>query len=131
MAVDPTDLPEEEKPSEQRHVRPFAEWLVEAQQGTLASELSTSLNEVVEAVNLTGKPGVLTLKVSIKPPGKNADGGTVVVSADVATKIPVPDRKESVYFVDDDCNLSRHNPAQPALPLREVGKPVGSGREAQ
>lgn len=42
---------------EDRQVRPFADWLTEQRDGSLASELSGGLNELVETVNATGKEG--------------------------------------------------------------------------
>jgi hypothetical protein len=110
-----------------RHVRPFAEWLLEQGRGALAGELSDRLNELVEAVHLHGKGGSLTLTVKVAPAGKN--GHTVVVSDEVKSKLPEGAREDSIWFVDGDCNLVRHDPHQQALPLREVDPPVVDVRD--
>lgn len=112
----------------ERQVRPFADWLTEQREGSLSFELSEGMNELVESVNATGKPGTLTLTVKVKPVSKGAVG-SVMVSDDVKVKVPQADRSEALYFVDRDANLRRTNPAQPQLPLREVGKPAAETDE--
>lgn len=107
---------------QERQVRPFADWLTEQREGSLALELSEGLNQLVDQVNTCGKGGTLTLKISVKPTSKGASG-SVVVRDDVTLKAPEPERSEALYFVDRDANLRRHNPAQPSLPLREVPQP--------
>lgn len=116
--------------TEGRHVRPFAEWLHEQRQGVLASELADGLNTLVDAVHTHGKQGTLTLRLTIKPASTNAP--MVTVSDEVILKTPEPERPTVIYFIDDDANLSRANPAQPSLPLREVPTPDTTvAKEAQ
>lgn len=106
---------------EGRHVRPFAEWLLEQRRGVLAVELGEKMNELVDAVNTYHKGGSLTLTVKIKPAHRGE--GMVLVIDDVTMKLPEAEREEILYFIDKDANLSRANPAQPELPLREVPRP--------
>jgi hypothetical protein len=116
--TDETTQPEEES----RHIRPFAAWLAEQRAGALATELAEALNEVVDAVCLYGKAGELTLKLSVSPAARG--GNTIVTVSDTVTaKPPRAPRPEVIFFVDGDRNLTRANPAQAPLPLREV--PVG------
>lgn len=112
-----------------RHVRPFAEWLQEQRSGQAHIECSDALNELVEAVQATGKQGTVTLTVKVKPAGKG-DHGTVLVADTVTVKLPQAERGEAIFFADDDHNLVRHNPAQQQLPLREVPKP-GEAKNAE
>ena len=111
-----------------RHIRPFAEWLIEQRRGGLAVELAEGLNELVDAVQMQGKGGKLTLTIKVEPGGKG-QSNIVIVTDDVAVAAPKPARDSAVYFVDGNANLSRANPAQPALPLREVGAPSDDLRE--
>lgn len=104
-----------------RHVRPFAEWLHDQRRGAMASELSDALNDLVDAVNTHHKGGTLTLKITVKP-ASSADG-MVEVTDDITCKPPIAGRQAVIYFVDGDSNLSRANPAQPELPLRELPRP--------
>ena len=110
-----------------RPVRPFAEWLVEQRKGFLAFELADALNELVDAVNVHGKSGSLTLTVKVEPGGS----GTVLVTDDVVVKLPKPKREAATFFVDRNSNLTRANPDQPGLPLREVPAPPSTLKEAQ
>lgn len=107
-----------------RHVRHFAEWLNDQHQGATHHELSEALNELVEAVQETGKVGSLTLTVKVKPAARGSVR-RVLVSDDIKLRKPEGERAESIYFVDDDHNLSRRDPDQPELPLRQVKAPAG------
>lgn len=122
---------------EDRHVRPFAEWLHEQRNGHTHNELSEAFNTLIEAVQETGKVGTLTFSVKVKPAG-HGDHSTVVVADDITTKMPKGERPEAIFFVDDQHNLQRHNPAQMTMPLREVpglnvphsGKDLAAGSDA-
>lgn len=102
-----------------RQIRPFADWLAEQRGGVAASEASEALNELLEAVMEHGKAGDLTLVVHVKPAGT----GAVFVVDEIRLKKPQPEKAAALYFVDDDHNLSRHDPRQQRLPLREVPPP--------
>lgn len=108
-------------------IRPFAAILQEHRKGRLHSELGEKLNELVEAVQTLGKGGSLTLKLQIKPSGKGSD--MVIVSDDIKVDLPKLESEPGWFFIDSDKNLVRHNPSQPDLPLREVGKAGASGEE--
>jgi hypothetical protein len=101
---------------EPRQIRPFADFIGEQQ--TLADQLSTTLNDLIEAVADTGKAGALQLTVKVKPVSKV--NGQVLVSSEVVSKAPKPEPADRVYFITDEFNLSRSDPHQPSLPLREV-----------
>jgi hypothetical protein len=98
--------------------RPFAAWLQEQRQGGLHSELSDALAEVVQAVVDHEKPGTVQLTVTVKPSEMD---GAVVVSDKVVAKPPEPEKGASLFFSDSRGNLSRRDPRQQELPLREVG----------
>lgn len=83
---------------EGRHVRPFAEWLIEQRKGALASELSDHLNTVVDAVNTYHKAGSVTLTIKIKPAHRGE--GMVLVIDDVTVKMPEAEREEILYFIN-------------------------------
>lgn len=99
--------------------RDFVVVLLEIGGGRLHKRLSEQLAEVTQAVAETGKKGVLTLKIEVKPLPK-ADSKTLVVTGSSASKAPESDDASptSVFFADDDGNLSRSDPRQPQLPLR-------------
>ena len=97
-------------------VKPFAAWLQEHRSGGLHQELSEALAEVARAVSEHEKVGSLTVTIKLEPNGV----GTVIVTDELKTKVPEPARPASLFFTDAGGNLSRRNPRQPELPLREV-----------
>lgn len=107
--------------ADEAHVRPFAEFLVAQAGGTSHTELSEALHELIRAVQTTGKAGQITYTVKVKPLAKNDDRMVVVVD-EVKPKIPSGDRRESVFYIDGGGNLTRNDPRQPQLPLREVAR---------
>lgn len=102
-------------------IKPFGAWLQEQRNGVLHAELSEALAEVSAAVLQHNKPGKLGLAITVKPAG-NAQF-TVFVSDEVKVTVPQPDKPTSMFFADDDGNLSRRDPRQAELPLRDVSAP--------
>lgn len=109
---------------EEKHARPFGDFLAQQRDGQLHTELTESLHELVEAVRAHGKPGTITVVLKVKPAGRGLDNA-VMVTDDVKLKKPVGERADSLFFVSTTGNLTRENPAQPRLPLREVGQSNG------
>ncbi|HXO86917.1 MAG TPA: hypothetical protein VN803_15450 [Gemmatimonadales bacterium] len=107
--------------------KPFSQFLVEQRSGGMHGELSDKLQELVAAVAQHDKAGTLTLTVSVKP----IDGrpGQYIVVDDVKVKAPEAPRGSSLFFADDHGNLSRSDPRQPELPLREVPATPNTIRE--
>ena len=96
--------------------RPFSDWLEEHRRGATHAELSQALAEVAAAVAETNKVGTISLKIKISPSGD----GMVVVTDEINAKAPEPDRSASLYFYDDIGNLTREDPRQQRLELRDV-----------
>ena len=85
----------------------------------LRVELTESLGELVAAVIEQRKAGSLVLTVKVTP---NKDGVTVLVTDKVKLTKPEAERGGAIFFVDAFGSLSRSNPLQPELPLREAPK---------
>lgn len=108
--------------------KPFAAFVQEQRNGGLHGELSDSLVELVSAVQEHGKAGSLVLTVKVAP---NKDGMTVTVTDKIKVTLPEGERGAAIYFIDADGNLSRRNPMQTELPLKEVTRePVREAAEA-
>ncbi|ORE94118.1 hypothetical protein ATO13_08591 [Stappia sp. 22II-S9-Z10] len=88
--------------------RPFADVLREMHRGEFYDEVTDELGQLVEAVQETGKPGVLTLKIRVSP----NSAGTVKVAGDVKASLPQQPRGESLFFVSGTGGLVRHDPRQ-------------------
>jgi len=94
----------------------FLSFLAGTNKGRTASELTASLQELVAAIEATRKAGHLIYKLTIKPvDSAAADDGAVKVTDEITVKMPTHDRPTSIFFVDDACNLVRHNPRQSSL----------------
>lgn len=115
---------------DEKHVRPFADWLREQSNGEAHDELTEGLNELVAAVLTHEKAGDLTLTIKVKPAGHGSN--TLFVTADVKVKAPRGQRTASLFFADRNHNLLRDNPNQMTFEgLREVPKPdTTEAREA-
>jgi hypothetical protein len=119
MAADPAA---DERPQ----TKPFAAFVQEQGRGRLHSELSDGFAELVAACMEHEKAGTLTLTIKVKP---SKDGESVQISDDLKIKAPEADRSPSVFFTDRHGNVSRNNPRQDELPLREVaGRRAGAAR---
>lgn len=101
------------------HLRPFADILREIRRGDLHDELSSALQELVQACQQTGKKGTLTIKLAIEP-----DGQVLLITDDYDGKLPKPERSSSIFYADDDANLVRNDPRQQKLGLREADPPA-------
>lgn len=108
----------DEKTDSGGQVRPFADFLQELDKGKVATELGTSLQELVAEVTRTGKKGSLVLTVEVQPVSGNDE--QVTVGAKVASKLPARTRASSFFFVTGERNLTRSDPRQMRLPLSAV-----------
>jgi len=102
--------------------RAFSQFLAEQRNGQTHSELSDALNELVAAVEQEGKAGELVLRIKVKPAGK-VSAGTVIVEDEIKMKAPAGERSASIFFVTSDNNLSRKDPYQQELMLKDVNEP--------
>jgi hypothetical protein len=67
--------------------------------GTI-KEATAAMHELMDAVRATGKNGTVTLKFSVKP-DKN-DELALMITADVATSIPKPERRAALVYHDSE-----------------------------
>jgi hypothetical protein len=86
--------------------------------GGLLADASDKLAAVVAGVRATGRPGQLTVKLTVKPAQR---GQSAVVLTDVVeAKAPRVEAEASFWFADDDGLLRTTDPRQKELPLRTV-----------
>jgi hypothetical protein len=97
--------------------RPFADVIVDLGRGQLHRELSDELQDLIAAVMDTGKKGSITLQLQVS---KSKSGEQVEIVDVVKVAQPKAARPASIFFVDHDHNVTRTDPNQIALPLREV-----------
>jgi hypothetical protein len=91
----------------------FTDWLAEFGHGALDDELAAALSEVSEQVQLQGKKGTITLKLTVS----QHKAGALVVDADVDAKPPKGPGRSAIFFFDPESGeLSRRDPRQPQIP---------------
>jgi hypothetical protein len=98
-------------------IRLFSDVLREIRNGEALDNLSEKLNQLVKAVDETGKGGELTLKITLKP----MKSGAIEICDDVKIKKPELPVGTSLFFPTVEGNLQRNDPRQTEIPgLREV-----------
>jgi hypothetical protein len=94
----------------------ISEFLAAADEGDVDPKAAKLLAEVSSAVDDTGKPGELTIKIKVRKEGKHA-----AVKVELTAKRPqAPHREEPFYFTEDG-SLSREDTRQ--LTLETLAKP--------
>lgn len=96
----------------------FAVFITDLKRGMVSSELTELLNEVVRAVEHTGKAGTLTLKLKVYRPKNNSQ--VIQIADTVTANVPKFDRKESFWFTDGHGGLTRDDPNQTTLQFNNV-----------
>ena len=99
----------------------FVSTLASMQSGQVLQDLDDALRECTRASLASGKKGKVTLSLSIIPNGVGV-GETPLfkIEEDIAVKAPKKGRPSSVFFADDDCNLTRRNHRQEEMRLTVV-----------
>lgn len=92
------------------------------QNGLFVGKCTDMLTEVLRSVELTGKPGKLTITLDVKKVNS-----LVSVLAKVTDKVPELAPDADMFYLTDDIELSVDNPKQRKLDLR----PVESTREVR
>jgi len=96
----------------------FTELIAQAGGGQLQADLTEAVKEIVRAIRDTGKPGKLTLTIDIKP----NNHGSVILLSKIVKKIPEHSSPQSIFFALDDGSLSRSDPNQIEMNLRDITK---------
>lgn len=92
--------------------RPFTDILRELGDGTTLSELSEGFWDLIQRVQDTAKAGKLTLTIHVAFNGK----GQLETKDEVSLKLPEYNRPATRFFIDNQGNATRRDPAQPELP---------------
>lgn len=91
-------------------MRLITDVLRDIRQGRVVDAASEELAELVKAVQDTGKPGALNLKITITPQGKSDNA--VIVGCDISIKAPRASLPDALFFADIDGDLLKDDPTQ-------------------
>lgn len=106
-------------------MKPFTDIVNALRYGHLSEELTRQLHQLTLDCAAAGRPGTLTLAITLKP-GK---AGQMEVVDDIKLKPPKQDRGTSLMFATDDGALVREDPRQKKLDLRQVDADTGEIRQ--
>lgn len=109
-------------------VRPITDVLRQIAGGEFINKASDMMNELVKAVDDSGKQGSITLKITVKKATKS--GAMTVTGKSTLTK-PLEDPMEVLLFATPEGNLTADNPNQQKLDLKKVEAPVTTLKTAQ
>lgn len=96
----------------------FQDVLTDLDEGRLHEQLTALWPAVVKAVRENNKPGSLTLTLT----ATNDTGRMVVVASKVTTKLPAPATQPTIFYTDEEGNISRHDPKQQTLKVVNLKK---------
>jgi hypothetical protein len=118
-AVQEANAPEPEV-TETPATKPFGAFLHEHRNAGLHNEAGEALAEVVAGVVDLQKKGSITVTINVEP--AKGDENSVIVTDSLKVKVPQAPAPPSRFFSDSHGNLSRRDPRQPELPLRDASK---------
>lgn len=106
-------------------MRAFNLFLADLNDGSTHAGLTADLQELLIAVQNTGRAGRLTLKIKVSSASK---GGSMVdkitVQADRKLELPKPEQPQDFFWITDDATPTRQHPRQHNLDLRDAGQPA-------
>jgi hypothetical protein len=103
-------------------MKSFSLQLNEHNQGTTHAQATAALDELLRAVQSSGRAGKYSLTFSIAPATRNNMGTVDKVTITAAHKLDLPKtmQPEDFYWLTDDGETSRSHPRQHDLELRDV-----------
>jgi hypothetical protein len=99
----------------------FLDVLSQIRGGAALTDAAKDLQELVQAVRETGKPGKLSFSITVEP--DKADETVVTLQPDVTLKLPKKPRAKGIFYMDRHGTLTREDPRQlELLAEKEVEK---------
>jgi hypothetical protein len=97
--------------------RPITDTLRHIGGGVFIDQASDKLAELVNAVDASGKGGVMTITIAVK---KATRGGAMHIGGKIALKKPTEEPMEAMLFATPEGNLIADDPRQQKLDLKRV-----------
>jgi hypothetical protein len=95
--------------------------------GHMLEDLAEALSRVAEEVAETGKPGAVSLKLSVKPLGE--PGSVMIAIEEEIGRTPPKRSRGGSIFYSVNGGLYSEDPRQTRLPFRRVDTPESDVRE--
>jgi len=100
--------------------RPILETLHHLEGGTFLIDAADNLSEIVRQVDATGKPGKLTLTITVR----KAMSTALAIKGKIAVSLPPEVPVEALMFPTPEGNLLTEDPRQGKLPLAAAPIPA-------
>lgn len=94
--------------------RPALDLLADINKGKAAAALTDEIHDALTAMADTGRPAVVMVTIKFEP-DKKAPDERVYVTAAVTSKLPRLPERPSMFYLNDDNNLTRTDPRQEAF----------------
>lgn len=101
------------------NARPFFDVAREIRRGQFIDECADELQNLIAAVEETGKAGKLVIEIAVAPASRGQ--GAVKVADKITAKLPSLPAGETIMFVTPENNLVANDPRQTKLDLKQVG----------
>ena len=95
-------------------LRPLFETLRDLRGGQVIDDMAVNIQELVQAVQSTGKAGSLTMKIVVTPMKGSTEA--FVIKDNISLKKPTIESAGTVLFPTPEGNLTRTHPKQDNLP---------------
>lgn len=102
--------------------RPILETLHHLEGGCFLNDAADQLAEIVKKVDITGKPGKLTLTITVR----KAMSTALALKGKIAVSLPAEAPLEALMFPTPEGNLMVEDPRQGKLPLAAAPASVES-----
>ncbi|MFZ0269912.1 hypothetical protein [Caulobacter sp.] len=109
----------------------FLDLVRQTRKGAISEALNEALAKVNEAVNVTGKPGSVTLTLTVAPQkGQRVDATNPAVDLKFAikSKLPIEELPQGIAFLTGDNDLVRNDPDQQQM-FRDASDKPGDRRD--
>lgn len=103
--------------------RPITDTLRHIGGGFFIDSASDKMSELVGAVDATGKPGKITLEISVK---KATRGGAMHIAGKIRVTKPAEEPMEAMLFATPEGNLVVEDPHQQKLDLKSITSAGGA-----
>jgi hypothetical protein len=102
--------------------RPITDTLRHLRGGVFLDEASDALAELVQAVSDTGRPGTLTVSLTLKRASRGS--GALVIADKITVKGPKEDAVETMLYATPEGALVAEDPRQHKLALKDVREAI-------
>jgi hypothetical protein len=111
-------------------MKAFNQFLVDINDGSTHSGLTSDLTELLQTVQSTGRSGSLTLKLKVASASKGGSSvDKITITAERKLELPKPEQPQDFFWLTDDAEPTRQHPRQHALDLRNATDERGGLRE--